>query len=336
MQRSIARMVHILCHFCGMDAPRRILSFLGLSFGITWTIAGVGALFKVNVDHPAYMVLAAACMLGPALAALIQWRLIDRAPWSAVGLHPRRIHWPGMGVTVLLGIAIVPLVLLMIAILGDGAGWAGFGHAEVSGARFATSLAEILKSRGLTDGGAMAAEMANLPGAAIMGLLLVSAVFAAFTVNLPFMLGEELGWRGYLYTATASWSPARRIVLTGPIWGIWHAPLIAMGHNYPGHPVAGIGMMVLFCTLLAVLFDQVRTRVGSVWGACVLHGIINGSAGAFALFAWDGHVMIASPAGVAGCLAIALLAAVVLLMDGDYRRSFFKPVVLPATIPDLP
>jgi len=328
-------MDHMLCQFCEMDVHRRILSFLGLNFGITWVIAGVGALFKVNVDHPAYMALAAACMLGPALAALIQWRLIERAPWSALGLHPRRIHWPSLGFTVLLGVVIVPLVLLVIAILGDGAGWAGFGHAEVSGARFATSLAEILKSRGLTDGGAMAEQLATLPGAAIMGLLLVSAVFAAFTVNLPFMLGEELGWRGYLYTATASWSPARRIALTGPVWGIWHAPLIAMGHNYPGHPIAGIGMMIVFCTLLALLFDHVRTRVGSVWGACVLHGIINGSAGAFALFAWDGHVMVASPAGVAGCLAIALLAGVILLLDSDYRRSFTQPAADPSSTTNI-
>ena len=325
-------MDHMLCHFCGMDVQRRIMSYLGLAFGITWAIAGVGALFRVNTEHPAYMGLAAGCMLGPALAALIQWRLIERVPWSEVGLHPSRIHWRGMLVAVLLGITIVPLALLVITVLGDGMGWAGFGHAEVSGARFAASLDAILKSRGLTDGGSMADLMATMPGAAIMGLMLFSAVIAAFSINLPFMLGEELGWRGYLHAATSSWSPAARIALIGPVWGIWHAPLIAMGHNYPDHPVAGIGMMIVFCTLLAVLFDHVRTRSRSVWGACVLHGIINGSAGAFALFAWDGHEVIASPAGVAGCAAIVLLVGVILLLDQDYRRSFMRPLTIADTV----
>lgn len=97
-----------------------------------------------------------------------------------------------------------------------------------------------------------------------------------------------------------------------------------MGHNYPGHPYVGVPMMMAFCTLLAVLFDHARSRVNSVWGACVLHGIINGSAGAFTLFAWDGHVLVASPAALSGFIAIGLLIVVVFVFDPRYRRSFFR------------
>jgi uncharacterized protein len=152
----------------------------------------------------------------------------------------------------------------------------------------------------------------------------VGASFSAFTVNLPFMLGEELGWRGYLFASTSRWSAAKRVAFTGTVWGIWHAPLILLGHNYPGYPFLGIVLMMVFCTLLAMLFDLSRQRSNSVWGPCVLHGIINGSSGAFVLFAWDGHVLLASPAGVAGLVALLVLCIVVFTFDGSYRRSFFR------------
>jgi D-alanyl-lipoteichoic acid acyltransferase DltB (MBOAT superfamily) len=30
------------------------------------------------------------------------------------------------------------------------------------------------------------------------------------------------------------------------IWGLWHAPVILQGHNYPGYPLLGVLMMVVF------------------------------------------------------------------------------------------
>ncbi len=302
-----------------------VRSFLLIAFGISWGIAGVGALFGVDTAHPAYPAVAAICMLGPAIAALVQWRLMERAAWSTVGLHPARIRWLGLLSTVLVGVCIVPLTLAVIHLFGDGLAVGAFGHVEVSGARFAERVAAIMSEQGLAVRGGVVERLAGLPGAGILLALLAVAVVAAFTINLPFMLGEELGWRGYLFGALRSWPPIRRVSFTGAVWGAWHAPLIAMGHNYPGHPVVGILLMVLFCVLLALLFDHARWRSGSVWAPCVLHGIINGSAGAYLLFAEGGHVLVASPAGIAGCIAIALLATVVLLMDGAYRRAFLRP-----------
>jgi hypothetical protein len=67
-------------------------------------------------------------------------------------------------------------------------------------------------------------------------------------------------------------------------------------------------MMVVFCLLLAFVFDRVRVAARSVWAPVLLHGLINGSAGSFALFVMGGHPLVASPAGLAGFLAIAVLA----------------------------
>ncbi len=307
-----------------MHQHRRIISFLAFAFGYTWLLAGIGAFFGIRATSGlSYMALAGACMFGPALAAIVQQRLIDRAPWSGLGLPLAGTNWKILGATALVGITIVPLILLVIQIVGDRMGIAAFGHVSVTSERMGLSITDMMTQMGQgRSGGTISNAIQQLPAGVVLFGGLLSAVFSAFTFNLPFMLGEELGWRGYLYQATVSWKPQRRVLFTGVVWGLWHAPLILMGHNYPEHPVAGVGLMVVFCTLLAFLFDWSRARSGSVWSACILHGIINGSAGLFALFAWGGQPLIGSPVGLAGFIALAMVATVVFLLDRRYRGTW--------------
>ncbi|MEO8067845.1 MAG: CPBP family intramembrane glutamic endopeptidase [Flavobacteriales bacterium] len=304
-----------------MLPSRRILSFLAIAFGSTWCIAGIGAACGIRASSGfSYTLLAASCMLMPALSAIVQQRVIERQPWSGLGLGFRTMDVRKLLLTALLGCAIIPLALAACYVLGDVFGITAFGHVSLTSERLVAALQALLAEAGAKQLPAMAAEkLLHIPATVVLVGGLVGAVIAACTVNLPFMLGEELGWRGYLYQATLQWGVLRRVLFTGVVWGLWHAPLILMGHNYPGHPVAGIGLMVVFCTLLAFLFNWSRTRVKAVWGPCVLHGIINGSAGLFTLFAWDGHVLVASPAGVAGFVALGILALLIAVLD---RRSW--------------
>jgi membrane protease YdiL (CAAX protease family) len=294
----------------------RILSFLLLAFASTWLLAGAGAALGIRTSSGTpYVILAAACMLMPALAAIVQQRLIDRRPWSELGLPIKGMDWKMLGLTALIGAAIVPTAFLVVHVLGNVAGVAEFGHVSITSERMIIQLGEAMAAVGRTFSSATMDALGSIPGWVVVALGLLSAVLAACTLNLPFMLGEELGWRGYLFHATSTWSTSRRVLFTGVVWGLWHAPLILMGHNYPEHPVLGVPLMVVFCTLLAYLFDWTRRRVRAVWGACVLHGIINGSAGLFALFSWGGHSLVRSPTGVAGFIALALLCVVVFVFD---------------------
>ncbi len=288
---------------------RRILSYLMLAFAFSWAMAGVAyALGLHSTAQLAYTLVAGLFMLGPALAALVQHRLIDKEPWSALGLPLKGTRWSVVGLTALAGMSIVPLYFLVIWLAGDVCGWAGFGEVSVSGARFARAVGDMMRHAGQDGLPAQVEFLRDLPGWVVLLLFLFMGLLASVTINLPFMLGEELGWRGYLYHRTRHWSRSHRVLFTGIVWGLWHAPLIAMGHNYPGYPLAGMGMMVLFCLVLSFLFDLTRMRSGSIWSSCVLHGLINGTAGAAGIFAWDGHVLMGSIAGVAGCIAVALVA----------------------------
>jgi len=307
---------------------KRIISFLGLAFGFTWAIVAVGFSLGVrDVSHPAYVVLGALCMLGPAGAALVQQRLLDHAPWSGLGLPLKGTRWGIVTITALLGMCIVPGYFLMQHVLGSVLGVETFGQVSITTERMTISIAELFAAMG-QEGAASGAFgfLSDLPGGLVLLIVLFIALFSALTFNLPFMLGEELGWRGYLWQRTAHWSGMRRVGFTGVVWGLWHAPLIAMGHNYPDHRVAGIGMMVLFCLLLSVLFDWTRTRSGSIWSACILHGLINGTAGVTILFAYGGHALVASVVGLSGLVTIALLAALILLFDKRYHAGFLTPV----------
>lgn len=65
----------------------------------------------------------------------------------------------------------------------------------------------------------------------------VSAIFATFTLNLPFIFSEEFGWRGLPTCETQIMGFLKSNIFIGVFWGLWHAPVILMGHNYPDYPV---------------------------------------------------------------------------------------------------
>lgn len=126
-----------------------------------------------------------------------------------------------------------------------------------------------------------------MPPAALVVVMLLSP-----WLNLIPCLGEEWGWRGYLLPKVAQrmkFLPT--ILLTGFIWGIWHAPIIVTGHNYgvgyPGYPWAGVGAMCLFCIVGGTLLSYVTLKVKSCWPAVLAHGALNGTASIGALFLAD-------------------------------------------------
>lgn len=104
------------------------------------------------------------------------------------------------------------------------------------------------------------------------------AVLVNPVMGLVQCLGEEAGWRGYLLPKLLDFmEPWKAVLLTGVIWGAWHAPVIACGFNYgTGHPAAGIGAMVLFCTVLGCIQGWLFFRTGTVWSCVVFHAALNG------------------------------------------------------------
>lgn len=98
-------------------------------------------------------------------------------------------------------------------------------------------------------------------------------------IGLPFF-GEEWGWRGYLMPKLLKlMSKPAAIIVGGIVWGLWHAPLTVIGHNfgvdYPMFPWLGIGTMCIFCIFVNAVMTYITERTKSIYPACILHGINN-------------------------------------------------------------
>jgi uncharacterized protein len=95
-------------------------------------------------------------------------------------------------------------------------------------------------------------------------------------VGMAFAFGEELGWRGYMLTRLIDARLPRPVLLSGVLWGLWHAPLILTG-QYAAGPYPALSVVVFGVDILAAayLFAYVRLRSGSVWPAVLAHASWN-------------------------------------------------------------
>ena len=300
-------------------SPLRL--YLLLAFGISWTVAGIAFLAGIAYDGPLGLFIGALFMMGPALAAIWVRLRMERLPLTPLGLSLRDTNWRWMAVTAVLGLSFAPLTLLYSHLLGDVLQWEGFGRTAVNNEMLLRNMTAMMKDRGLPDSEGLVHTMLDkgITAPFLLVIMLVSGLFAALTVNIPFMFGEEFGWRGFMHHHARHWPFGRLVLITGIVWGIWHAPIIVQGHNYPGHPLLGVVMMTLFTTVLSLPFAWVRIRTRSVWGPVLLHGIINGTAGASLLFTEDAHVLLGSIAGVPGLLAIGTATLLMIVLDPGKR-----------------
>lgn len=148
-----------------------------------------------------------------------------------------------------------------------------------------------------------------------MWLTLLQGLLAGITINAIAGFGEELGWRGFLLRQFENQAFFKATLVIGFVWGIWHAPLILMGHNYPTYPVFGVLMMIVWCILLSPLFLYITIKARSVIAAAILHGTLNATAGLSIMTLEGGNELIVGVTGLAGFIALALVTAVFFLYD---------------------
>jgi len=163
----------------------------------------------------------------------------------------------------------------------------------------------------------MQEQVINTPWLPLL-LMLGQGLVAGLTINAFFAFGEELGWRGYLYQELQSYGFWKNSLITGFIWGIWHTPMIMLGHNYPGYPFIGTLMMIIWCILLSPLFTLIRQKSGSVIAAAIAHGTLNAVAGLSVIYVVGGGLLLN---GILGLSGFVLLAVVNLILYFFQRKG---------------
>ncbi len=147
------------------------------------------------------------------------------------------------------------------------------------------------------------------PGFEMSTWVILLLVFVAAPIqNLVFGLGEEFGWRGYLLEKMRGAGLTRAILIIGTIWGVWHAPIILMGHNFPEDPYLGAVFMTLTCIPLGAIFTWLRLKSDSAVVAGFAHGTFNATLFLGGIFHPTSGLLWTNPMGPTGLLVFALVA----------------------------
>ncbi len=292
---------------------KRILIYLGITFLMTYGYC-FGILYPlVNGENSGpeaallAIVLVAAVMFFPAIGVLLT-RLITKEGFQNAWLRPRfkgniktyLLAYFGPGILTLLGMAVYFLIF-------PSHFDPEFGY-----------LRATLEASG--------AGVYALPLSTMLTVQVLTGLVIGPITNFLTCFGEEWGWRGYLLPKMAEKLPAIPMLLVnGIIWGLWHAPLTAIGHNYgvgyPGFPFTGIAAMCGFCIVMGIFLSYVAMKTKSCIPAVLGHGAINSLCGVGMYCTADGGnpFIGPTPTGIIG--AIPFIVAAVLMLVFYFRTT---------------
>ncbi len=299
---------------------RRVTIFLVFAFGIAWAVGLIvyfsGGLVNSPVIVPganitlALVLVAIGYMWAPALANIFT-RLLTREGWRETGLRPRFsrgwLYW--------LAAWVLPAVFTIVGMV------IFFGLFPQYYDPSLKVISNLLAQAGQPD--------VVDPWIIVIAQTVQAIIIAPF-INSLFTFGEEFGWRAYLQPKLMPLGGHKAILLTGVIWGVWHWPIIAMGHNYgldyPGAPWLGMLAMAWFTFTSGTFLGWATLRSGSVWPAVVGHAAINGISSLGVL------LMQGEPSPLLGPIAVGVVAGLGwALMAG---LLFLWPNALSAPIPE--
>ena len=159
-----------------------------------------------------------------------------------------------------------------------------------------------------------------MPLSVLLIVQTVQALLLGPLMNFVTCFGEEWGWRGYLLPKMAEKLPAIPMLLVnGVIWGLWHAPLTVIGHNYGvgywGFPFTGIAAMCGFCIVMGIFLSYVSMKTKSCIPAVLGHGAINSIGAIGTYFTADGGNPFIGPAptGIVGAIPFIIVAICMLV-----------------------
>ena len=274
---------------------KKIFIFISLTLLISWTAAGLFYLSGLEWGTPFSLVFAIIYMFFPLLCTIIVQKFIYKQPvMKTYGVNTNINKW----LLVAWGLP----VLITFATIG--------GSLLLPGVSYSSEMVGLTEYLGDFVTEDMMDEVPFSP-VAMFWLMLLQGIIAGPTINAIAAFGEELGWRGFLLKETASAGFWKSAIFIGFIWGIWHAPLILMGHNYPGFEIAGVFMMTMWCILLSPMFSYITIKANSVIAAAILHGSLNAVAGLAIMPLTGSAPLLTGVMGLAGFLVLAIINLII-------------------------
>ncbi|MCF8459575.1 MAG: hypothetical protein K9G46_02535 [Flavobacteriales bacterium] len=202
---------------------KKIGLFLSLAFSISWLSAAViyhsGMTYGSGIS---LFIVACFYMPAPALSAFIVQKYIYKELFEPFGWIWKGINWKWIIGTILISIFFILGTMAVVALAGNTLSISSFGTLDFSEDAIIQKLVEIVT---LADPNlpidieseleTMAFAIGAIP---LLAVTFLSGIFAAFTINLPFMFGEEFGWRGLLLKETQQLGFIKSNLPIGFIW----------------------------------------------------------------------------------------------------------------------
>lgn len=274
---------------------KKLITFILAAF---LPMVGIGAAIHFSESFAQFL-LSAVAMFIPVLAVIFTQVIFKEPVLRGVGLSFKINRWWVIG---WLLIPIIALAIVGMTLLMPGARW--------------TPDNETVKM-------ALQAMPEGLGVWGFIGVTMLSGLLSGVTINAVFALGEEIAWRGFLlnmFSGKKFWKVA---LCTGIIWGLWHAPIILNGHNYPQHPIAGVFLMVVFCVLMTPILMYFRQKSGSVIVPAIMHGTFNAVAGLPLIIITPANDLLYGATGLAGMIVLLIVNLCLFLFDRFVSKEKF-------------
>ncbi len=260
----------------GRASWRSIITYVIVAYGGMW-LACLPVWLGGGLASPWFLMCAGIGMYTPTLAAFVAAKLVDKQPAVLLNLGIWPVaSWRRLIASVAIVFGVVVAVCLAAQVTSAIARTYAFDLRTFAGAR------QLIDAQLARAG--MGSESLPVPIALLVALQLVSLPLNAL-ISSTLALGEEIGWRGFLLPRLSARSgDPLAVVAVGIIWGVWHAPLLLLGYNYPTlAPGLRLVWMAVFCIELTAILGWMRQRSRSVWPAVIGHGTVNAGLGSLAV-----------------------------------------------------
>ena len=159
---------------------------------------------------------------------------------------------------------------------------------------------------------------------------IIKMIMGAF-IGMITAIGEEAGWRGFLYPQLKKgFGKIKALIIGGIIWSFFHFVIIVFygfnyGLEYIGAPVMGMLVFAVFCIADGIIADYVYEKTECIWIPALFHGAIN-STGIGILFDNECHPerSIFGPCivGMISMLPTVAFAVYLLYKEKYYEREY--------------
>ena len=131
-------------------------------------------------------------------------------------------------------------------------------------------------------------------------------------ILIPLVLGEEIGFRGYLLPRLRELGSTKAVVISGFLHGTWHLPLILLTSFYltEGNRLLTIPLFLMLLTAAGVMYGVLRLTTDSLWPSVILHAAFNAFLGLFTTLTVARSPLTIYIIGESGVLTVAVAAVV--------------------------